>query len=715
MSAIAGSRSKSLLPARVLLLLGLVLLIGSALWLVFGQSSASETAAGAPIVPASSSEPIAEPAQLAEPDADVARTAGATTESAASRTAAAAMATLRIRVVTKDRGEPVAGAKVTALLLVGGSDASLRNARSVTGADGFVEYQVAAGQPSRFHVDAPAARITSLQVGALASGELCDVVVEVDGSPLFVICGRVVTAGTNAPIAGAVVELVPGITASTSASDGSFRAELPPGHADGFTLRAKGFGPRWVVAVSGHESPEKALEIALDAGSALEVHVVVADGSPVPDASVLLRATRSDLRIGGTWSMVTRGAVTWTAVADVTGVARFEDLPPNVVLQGELSRGALVAAAAPARVTLMPGEARVVRWYFGAGAELRGVVVEADGTRAASIQVCLQPATSDEPTMFHGFDMSKSRRYAWTDAEGTFRFYAIPLGRYWIGPSAQSQRDPSTDPAPFGQRIDVVDGSNDEVVIRLQRGLTIQGVVLGADGTPAPGGHVQAVGMDAGVSLHTQSGSSGEFVVGPLIPGRWTLVALNPPAHADSLPVEAECGATGVVLQHRGGGTIHVRVVGRDGTAVPDVMVLCVDSARSGHMQPTGTLGTTEFAVLAGEPTTLSCATSDGRWAAAKDIRADGTRPVPVDLVLEPGVRAQFHCATDLPRAAAWVRWNDVSVGFVEMGGGRTVTATLPIGRVTLVMAASNREPVEHEVLVEAGTSPEFTFDGAWR
>ncbi|MCY2960081.1 MAG: hypothetical protein NTY35_07935 [Planctomycetota bacterium] len=79
------------------------------------------------------------------------------------------------------------------------------------------------------------------------------------------------------------------------------------------------------------------------------------------------------------------------------------------------------------------------------------------------------------------------------------------------------------------------------------------------------------------------------------------------------------------------------------------------------------------------------------------------------------GVRALLRCEGVPPRAPVEVLRDGVRVGHATLAPDRAVAVTLPVGRVTLHAVVEGGASVDHEVLVEPGTAPQFTFDGAWR
>lgn len=79
------------------------------------------------------------------------------------------------------------------------------------------------------------------------------------------------------------------------------------------------------------------------------------------------------------------------------------------------------------------------------------------------------------------------------------------------------------------------------------------------------------------------------------------------------------------------------------------------------------------------------------------------------------GVRALLRCEGAPPRTQVEVLRDGVRVGSATLAPDRAVAVTLPVGRVRLHAVVDGVGSVDREVVVEPGTTPEFTFDGAWR
>jgi hypothetical protein len=168
------------------------------------------------------------------------------------------------------------------------------------------------------------------------------------------------------------------------------------------------------------------------------------------------------------------------------------------------------------------------------------------------------------------------RIYAETrsDADGRFFFDAVPSGDWWVGPAARKIEASSGEleraVAPIPRLVRVPANGNVDVLVRSDRGLTIHGRVVGADGETLAQACVQADLVDGTLHERTYSDADGWFVIGPLLGGDYELTAISnfreldattgryrPPKYPISAPLRAAAGDRAVVLTMRLGGTLR--------------------------------------------------------------------------------------------------------------------------------------------------------------
>ena len=137
---------------------------------------------------------------------------------------------------------------------------------------------------------------------------------------------------------------------------------------------AEGHSARRIALESGHDSEASALEVPLEPSAALEVTCLHADGKPVADAMVAIRALASDMQ----WprnGASTGGAQTWSNRTNPEGKASLEDLPSGTKLYLEVSVPGAVAPPTTG-VELKAGANQIAVTLPGAGT-IRGRVLDA--------------------------------------------------------------------------------------------------------------------------------------------------------------------------------------------------------------------------------------------------------------------------------------------------------------------------------------------------
>lgn len=709
-------------PCLLSLLVGM---IACAIWLAFGRADPGVAAIAPPSRTADAFE-LAD--TLAEPDVEE-RSAGVAEIEAPIPVRILRpddpMALLRVRIVDAERHEPLSEANVTfRKKLDPPRDRALERGAdiidvSLTGADGTVLQMVEPGTAVVLLVATPLSRGAQVEVAPLRASEERDVVVELIVAPDHVLCGRVVARDTGKPLADAVVTIEPKHDIISVATDGTFRAATRSWRDRHLEVRAPGYGRRSVSLEPGHETAERALEIVLDRGATLRVRLLDPGDSPVSRAVVELSADGRDLSATPLWKGIAgAGSSTWPADTDENGFSAWTDLPTGVPLRARVLRQRELVHTEPAAIVLDVGEQRELTWHIAATSEVRGVVREANGEVAPRRKLWLQPAQGEKAAILR-FGGGAEKRATTADDSGRFRFRDVPPGSWWIAPAEPEfgHRDPVRDPVSLGQRVEVSDsGAPVDVDVLLQRGLVVRGRVTAPDGVTPSEGFISAR-RDGGLLVHANTNTDGEFVLGPLLPGRWKLLATSQfRAYRQSEHLDIDAGATNVVLSLRAAADVRVRVVDEHGTPVPSAEVLISQGRYPSESVKTDSAGIARAAGWFPEGVgAVTCALPDGRWGLVKDVRMSVDAPTEVELRLQPGVRALLRCSTVAPRNGIEVLYDGVSVAQALLAPGRVVAVTLPVGRITLKAVVEGVGAVEREIVVEPGTAPEFTFDGAWR
>jgi protocatechuate 3,4-dioxygenase beta subunit len=480
-------------------------------------------------------------------------------------------ALVRIHVVEED-GTPVAGAHVS--LGLSGEGWWRLVTSSETGSDGRCDLHAKPEQVYRLDVRLENRDLDSRRVPAMAEGHVLEVEVVVStavvhGQLDLDFIGIVVNDATNEPIVGASIrgEGDRGDVEVSTGAFGLFTLRVASWEDALASVSASGYARRYFRLGDDHETQVDALTIRLSRAATLQVAVVDAAGTALPRARVSV-TTKSDnvlQREGVSEIPIACDDPIWATIADESGVATLNGLPPGVPLGVSAFQGRL-ARKFPQALKLEAGEVRSLEMSLDAGALIRGSLIDTAGKLISAREIWCLPAEGRSPGMVKPWQEDAVRGRAWTDNEGKFEVHDIPAGTWWLAPAPRDaqRQDIADDGVPSLAQVVMVDPATPivEVILRVERGAYMGGRVVTPLGQPAEGVWVLAhsvVGSDSSASA--DSDAEGSFLVGPLPAGRYQVYASKSAGYADSLSVEAEAGAADLVLKLREGGRLHGFVV----------------------------------------------------------------------------------------------------------------------------------------------------------
>ncbi len=302
--------------------------------------------------------------------------------------------------VVDARGEPIAG---VAILVQAASD---RRQRSRTTSDASGDFRVAALTPGTY-------RVSALLAGRSPVSETLEVR---DGVAAYVTLTMDEPAALELSVLreGAAYA---GLLTLSFGEAGSGRAaarrhtlrvrggkaNLPDVAPGTWTLEA--FAPGGlrarVVEVAIDAGRTTPVRVALEPGASLHTRVLTVDGTPVPNAQLVLTHTPTGGRLNGT--------------ADADGRAPFQGLAPGEYALAISGRG---GAASVERFALAAGESRDLDATLERAGTLEVRVVDARGRGVAGARV----------RFAHGQQAVRTRRPPLTDRDGVVRQADLPVG-----------------------------------------------------------------------------------------------------------------------------------------------------------------------------------------------------------------------------------------------------------------------------------------------
>jgi len=194
--------------------------------------------------------------------------------------------------------------------------------------------------------------------------------------------------------------------------------------------------------------------------------------------------------------------------------------------------------------------------------EITGVVYGPDGNPADGVGISLRPTGAGM-----GMGGVSGMRYESTEEDGSFAFQRLRPGDYVVQAGGREWNDEPT--GAVSVTVSIAEDERAEVRLELQEAGTIEGVVLGQDGSPIEGATVFFRVGGGSVQTSRQpviSGGDGKFRNNGLAPGPVTVVART---SSGSTQESAQ-------IQVRSGDISNVELILEDGTLLRCV---CEDSA----------------------------------------------------------------------------------------------------------------------------------------
>jgi len=575
----------------------------------------------------------------------------------------------------------------------------------------------------------------SQQLAPLQRGERRELLLELSADPTIAMYVRIVDRASGAAIADATIERsAEEGEPLTSDADGlcslEFRLstarklefEIPKRLPAGFCrVSAAGYGPAEFQECEGHESADKALELALERAASLSVALL---HRPDSSAGALeVRATLQAFELVrnavdlGTIDMQT---LEFKAPCDAAGNALLEGLPPDVPLKLRVYQGPELVRAPAEALRLEPGERRVLEIDLGSACRLSGSVVDSGGAAVAGLELWLAPKGQYPSARFNSWEEKEVVSKTRSDASGRFDLGEVPAGRYRLGPAGRNPdpRATGVEASVATLNLEVVIGPDERskgVLLRVDRGLYVRGFVLRPDGTPLSGrGQVRA-GTRLGYSQSCFTQEDGSFTVGPLVAGRYSVQANGGDGFAESPEVEADAGAQGVALTLREGAELSGRVV--ESAGGPGVRATLIFSSLDGSGRVSQWIsderGGFRRTSLVPNRYALFARTADGRFAKLHSFSlAPGEKRLDQELLLAPGARLRVRF--DGVGTPLWFKATENGASFCELEAprnGEFGVMPVPAGELRLQLRLEGLDtPLEQTLHVSAGEERVVVF-----
>lgn len=331
---------------------------------------------------------------------------------------------------------------------------------------------------------------------------------------------------------------------------GSFRVvDLPAGRFE-LVIQAEGFAPYEVPGVElPPESTSRELgRLVLVRGLALEGEVTGRRGQPVMGAEVfgLVR-----LRQGRTKFPIERTRT------DEDGRFRLDHLTEDLVFDLHVRHSDYSTRVVP---NIAVADRELLRIELERPAVLTGRVMNRAREPVAGAWVGAKPEDAVDSWVLY-IDRRGVDPTTHTDAEGRFSLPDVGTGLVRLSVKATGFQ-------PYTRSgLEILPGTETEVEVLLETGVTLSGLVQGADGRPLPGVSVQGAG------LNDRTDPAGRFRLVGISPGNHQLVAWDDHHGRLRRTVEVPPEGTEVELVFPAGYPVSGQVVAADDEAVPRALV----------------------------------------------------------------------------------------------------------------------------------------------
>jgi hypothetical protein len=466
----------------------------------------------------------------------------------------------------------------------------------------------------------------------------------------------------------------------------------------------------------GHETRDTALEVRLARSAALDVLALDAARNPLQDVRIRLSArayTVMPFEQAVLWLPSSMEQATWESHTGPDGRTRIEGLPSGAAftLHAQPQRGRVQIL--PDELVLQPGEVRPLEIVIRSDGAIAGSLRKPDGSPVSEAEIWLKTRGELRYVQFDTHERNEVRKTR-TDEQGRFQFDGVTDGEWIVGAAPLETR------APNAVEVLVQDGSADEVLLTAWDDLFIRGTVLDPTGTPCQATVVTRLDDSRG-PVQAKSDAEGSFALGPLAAGTYELIATagykSDNLWADSDPLPAEAGASGVTLTLRSGSALSGRVVdAATGKGVQVLVMLSQHGCESRQGSSSRKDGGFQFGGLEPGVYALTATTPGGSCAVLGGVRlAAGQRNDALELAVRPGGRLRVHYDGDAPSATIQIEHDGVCVDWDSVSRGKPRDWIVPEGtnqvRCTEDTEAAARASTQ-EVAVPAGGVTELRFGG---
>ena len=351
---------------------------------------------------------------------------------------------------------------------------------------------------------------------------------------------------------------------------------------------------------------------------------------------------------------------------------------------------------------------------------LTGSIRDTDQRPVAGQELWLLRANPAQRLYFETSDRTQVIYLTVSDAQGHFAFHGVRSGTWRLG-AAAFDRHANPDGAAIpdsvvarATEVRIPEGALQQTAdLVVYRGLIIRGTVLDPDGAPCP--NVRVYARFEQMMVKAQTGSKGQFVLGPLVAGKWVL-RTDTRSEAEETapePVQVEPGAIDVVLRLQRIATLSGRVVdATTGIACSARLVLSfpddpVDNLSMHMTEPDGSF-LIKSSLLGRNA--LVARTADGKTGVLPDVRLTGGARIE-GLVIKVTASAVLRAINRHKQSGVGVRvlQNGLTVDFVLIKSAASKTLPVPAGPLHVQCFVNEKQAeLEQDLTLAVGEEREI-------
>jgi hypothetical protein len=467
------------------------------------------------------------------------------------------------------------------------------------------------------------------------------------------------------------------------------------------------------------------LHTELTGSAMLRARLLDAGGRPISGARVRLAVDPDETVARRRRALADESEIRrWNGQTNADGTCVLQGLPAELLLRPGILRDARAPAVELEAFTLERGEVRDVVWRMTDGYELTGLVLDQEDRPVADLEVLLArpvPGLTPADQVYVESDIVARAR---TDKAGSFRMSAVPAGTWWLGPEPPGGQHRATrNVVALALVVEIPPRSSSaDIVLHVERGLSIRGRVVDPNGASAGRQWVTAKQESSEVPVAVMSAADGTFSVGPLRAGRCELYVggggdvSGSEYLAPSKPVIAQAGDGGVVLQLEIGGTIDGRVIDRrTGAGVQARIWLSARGTTPFSLVESSTAPDSSFRFqhLNAGTYDIGVQSAAGLCGIAKGIVVEASAPTKGVVVhVDPNATLLVRYVGTPERAGVGVKMDGVRLpGGGMIARGTTMNVFVPAGRSVLeVYLLGQGEMPERSIDIAAGEVRELVI-----